>query len=139
MLASPVTHTWQSCKKKENLMAGKMPSQSYKVQENCNWHWLSPWDFKPSMPCTCPKQILHLGLIRKFIPQSTITSLRQHLWQFSTRIQMSIDTLLVTIVEFEWSTLNCLITPLQVGVSSWPFQFIFWHWLLICLLSLYYL
>ena len=39
------------------------------------------------------------------------------------------------IVKFEWSTLNCSITPLQVGVSSWIFHFIFRHWLFICLLS----
>ena len=57
------------------------------------------WDFKPSMYLS--KAILHLGLIRKFIPQSTITSLRQHLWHFSTRIQISFGTCVVMIVKFK--------------------------------------
>ena len=60
------SHMAVLCKNKENLMAGKMPSQSYKVQKNCNWHRLSPWDFKPSMYLS--KANITFGIDKKIHP-----------------------------------------------------------------------
>ena len=87
------SHMVLLCNKGRIQWQAKCPFNHIRFKKTVVGTGCTTWDFKPSMYLS--KAILHLGLIRKFIPQNTITSLRQHLWHFSTRKQISFETCVV--------------------------------------------